>query len=226
MKKNILFFLPVFIYGGAGNAITRMCKKFDKSKYNFYIISIGPCSYKNQLKKYVKKFYELKTTRAIYSIFEIRKIINQLNQQNNAIFVSNIHYANIITILALRNYSNLKIILVERTALEELNIYFNLKDFIKKKIIKLLIKFYYKSANKIITNSKKASNDLKILSNSNVKTIYSPAFEKFVKKIKKNNFPKRILSVGRLSREKGYDTLIKAINLINNSINTNQTLIK
>ena len=216
MKKNILFFLPVFIYGGAGSAITRMCKKFDKSKYNFYIISIGPCSYKNQLKKYVKKFYELKTTRAIYSIFEIRKIINQLNQQNNAIFVSNIHYANIITILALRNYSNLKIILVERTALEELNIYFNLKDFIKKKIIKLLIKFYYKSANKIITNSKKASNDLKILSNSNVKTIYSPAFEKFVKKIKKNNFPKRILSVGRLSREKGYDTLIKAINLINN----------
>ena len=80
----------------------------------------------------------------------------------------------------------------------------------------MLIKFYYKSANKLITNSKKASNDLKILSNSNVKTIYSPAFEKFVKKIKKKNFPKRILSVGRLSREKGYDTLIKAINLINN----------
>ena len=50
MKKNILFFLPVFIPGGAGNAISRMCKKFDKSKYNFYIISIGPCSYKKELK--------------------------------------------------------------------------------------------------------------------------------------------------------------------------------
>ena len=33
MKKNVLFFLPVFIPGGAGNAIYRMCKKFDKSKF-------------------------------------------------------------------------------------------------------------------------------------------------------------------------------------------------
>ena len=142
MKKNILFFLPVFIHGGAGNAISRMCKKFDKSKYNFYIISIGPCSYKKELKKYVKKFYELKTNRAIYSIFELRKIINKLNHQNNNIFVSNINYANVITILALRKYSNLKIILTERTAIKELDIYFVIKDFIKKKITKFLIKFF------------------------------------------------------------------------------------
>ncbi len=214
MKKNILFFLPVFIPGGAGNAISRMCKKFDKSKYDLYIISIGPCSYKKELKKYVKKFYELKTSRAIYSIFALRKIINKLNIHNNSIFVSNINYANVITILALRTYSNLKIILVERTAIKELDIYFNPIDFIKKKTIKFLIKFLYKKANVIITNSKKSSEHLKTLCKSNVKTIYSPAFKKFSKKVKKKNIIKKILSVGRLSKEKGYETLIHAVNLI------------
>jgi len=214
MKKNILFFLPVFIPGGAGNAISRMCKKFDKSKYNFYIISIGPCSYKKELKNYVKKFYELKTNRAIYSIFELRRIISKFNYKNNSIFVSNINYANIITILALRRFSNLKIILVERTAIKELDIYFSLKDFIKKKVIKLLVKLFYKKADAIITNSKKSSNSIKILCKTNVKTIYSPAFKKFSRKIKKKNIVKKILSVGRLSKEKGYETLINAVNLI------------
>ena len=214
MKKNVLFFLPVFIPGGAGNAIYRMCKKFDKSKYNFYIISIGPCSYKKELKKYVRKFYELKASRAIFAIFELRSIINKLNFQNNNIFVSNINYANIITILALRKYSNLKIILVERTAIKELDIYFGLKDFIKKKIIKFLIKFLYKKADVIVTNSKKSSSNLRTLCKSNVKTIYSPAFKKFNKRIKKKKTIRKILSVGRLSKEKGYETLIRSVNLI------------
>ena len=160
MKKNILFFLPVFIRGGAGNAIFKMCKRFSKSKYNLYIISIGPCSYKRELKKYIKKFYELKTNRAIYSIFALRKIVNDLNF-NKSIFVSNINYANVITILALRKFSNLKIILVERTSIKELDIYFSLKDFIKKKVIKLLVKLFYKKADAIITNSKKSSNSIK-----------------------------------------------------------------
>ena len=164
------------------------CKSYDG---NFYIISIGPSSYKKELKNHVKKFYELKTNRAIYSIFELRRIISKFNYKNNSIFVSNINYANIITILALRRFSNLKIILVERTAIKELDIYFSLKDFIKKKIIKLLVKLFYKKADAIITNSKKSSNSIKILCKTNVKTIYSPAFKKFSRKIKKKILLKR-----------------------------------
>ena len=215
MKKNILFFLPVFIRGGAGNAIFKMCERFDKSKYNLYIISIGPCSYKKELKKHIKKFYELKTNRAIYSIFALRKIVNDLNFDKN-IFVSNINYANVITILALRKYHDLKIILSERTAIKELDIYFGIKDFLKKKITKLLVKFLYKKANVVITNSKRTSDNLKNLCKTKAETIYSPAFEKFNKKIKKSNAIKKLLTVGRLSEEKDYETLIHAINLIKN----------
>ncbi len=105
-----------------------MCKRFNKSKYNLYIISIGPCSYKKELKKYIKKFYELKTNRAIYSILALRKVVSNLDL-NKSIFISNINYANVITILALRKYHGLKIILSERTPIKELDIYFGIKDF-------------------------------------------------------------------------------------------------
>ena len=47
---NLIFFLPTFNYGGAGNSIFRLCKKLNKKKYNISIISIGPCAYKKELK--------------------------------------------------------------------------------------------------------------------------------------------------------------------------------
>ena len=37
---NLIFFLPTFIYGGAGNSIYRLCKNLDKRKYKIDIISL------------------------------------------------------------------------------------------------------------------------------------------------------------------------------------------
>ena len=91
-----------------------------------------------------------------------------------------------------------------------------LKIFLKKKITKFLVKLLYKKANVIIANSKKTSNNLKNLCKTKVETIYSPAFERFNKKIKKRNAVKKLLTVGRLTKEKDYETLIHAINLIKN----------
>ena len=63
----------------------------------------------------------------------------------------------------LRNIDNLKIVLVERTSVNELDIYFSFKDFIKKKIIKTLMILFYKKADKIIANSKIVAKLLKNL---------------------------------------------------------------
>ena len=46
MSKNIIFFLPVFKLGGAGNSIFRLCTKFNLKKNNLFIISIGTNEYK------------------------------------------------------------------------------------------------------------------------------------------------------------------------------------
>ena len=45
---NLIFFLPTFSYGGAGNSVFRLCKSLDKKKYNINIISIGKCDYKKE----------------------------------------------------------------------------------------------------------------------------------------------------------------------------------
>ena len=107
------------------------------------------------------------------------------------------------------------IIVTERTALKELDIYFGILDFLKKKIIKILITIFYKKASAIVTNSTKSSNDLNKITGLKVNTIFSPSYipEKntFKKKYKKI---KNLIVVSRLSKEKNILYLLQAINLI------------
>ena len=66
-------------------------------------------------------------------MFQIRKITKNLisNKYKKNIFISNIYYSNILSILFLRNL-NIKIVLIERTPFQELSIFFSLIDLIKK----------------------------------------------------------------------------------------------
>ena len=57
---NLIFFLPTFNYGGAGNSIYRLCKNLDKRKYKINVISIGKCDYKKKLKSFCENVFELK----------------------------------------------------------------------------------------------------------------------------------------------------------------------
>ena len=63
MRINLIFFLPTFIYGGAGNSIYRLCKNLDKRKYKINIISIGKCDYKKKLKSFCENVFELNTKK-------------------------------------------------------------------------------------------------------------------------------------------------------------------
>ena len=103
----------------------------------------------------------------------------------------------------------------ERTAIKELGIYFGLLDFLKKRIIKLLIFILYRKASAIITNSTKSSKDLNKIIGLKVNTIFSPSYIPGNYKIKKRiNRVKVIIAVSRLSREKNILYILNAINLI------------
>ena len=93
IKKNLIFFLPNFSKGGAANSIIKLCEGLDKKKYNIYIISIGKNSYKNRIKKFCKKIYELNFKKTIFSFFHIRKIVIQIIAKNKkTLFISNINF--------------------------------------------------------------------------------------------------------------------------------------
>jgi hypothetical protein len=218
-KTNIIFFLPNFSKGGAANSIIRLCEKLDKKKYNIYIFSVGKNSYKKRIIKFSKKIYEFDFKKTIFSFILIKKIVTQLTAKNKkTIFVSNINYANVLSVIFLRNIENLKIILIERTSINELQVYFSLKDFFKKKIIKILIIFFYKKADKIIANSKTVAKSLEKLIHKKIFFIYPPSINK-VHKYKKPNFNKkkclRILTTGRLAIEKNLKTIILSLKYLN-----------
>lgn len=216
MKKTFIFFLPDFSQGGAGESTTKLMVYLSKKKHFCFLICLGRCFYREILKKNNIEIFEIYSSKSIFAMIKIRSIVkNILIKNSNVSIISNINYANVLIIIFLRSLKNLKIIIYERTPIQELNYDFG-KIFlkIKNKIIKFLILKTYKFADKIITNSDRTTLDLSRYINKKVYTIYSKSIKK-IKPFKKKHFKNiRIIWIGRLSEEKSFDTMIDAINII------------
>mgnify|MGYP006111350641 CR=1 FL=1 len=184
---NLIFFLPNFAYGGAGNSVFRLCKSLNKKKYKINIISMGMCSYKKEFMNFGAKVYELKTKKISRSIFMLNVLVKKIisGKFSKNIFISGIHYANIASIISLRSIKNLKIVVVERTDIQELKISYNFNKYLKNIVIYFLLKIFYKKADFVIANSLKAKNDLQKICKIKVEKITPPSFLGY-EKIKKN----------------------------------------
>lgn len=217
-KIELIFFLPNFSSGGAGKSITELCEKIDKKKFTITVICLGKCFYKNRLVRVCKKIYELGVNKTFYAQIIIYRILRlEFKDFKKVIFISNLYYCNALTLLVQRKLKNVSYILTERTPFEELRIYFSFLDFIKKKIIKLILKLSYHKADLIIANSKKTRDDIRLFSGSRVVSVYPSSYKKNLTQKNRTNTGKKkiILSVGRLSKEKGFDILIRSIPYIN-----------
>lgn len=215
MKKiNIFFLLPQFVLGGAGKSISTLCKNLNKNKFKIYIICLNKCYYADELKEYCDYIYEIKSKKTFFAQKKITKILEK-KKKEKSILVSNLFYCNALTALFQKKNKLLKFIFVERTPLQELSIYFGLVDFFKKNFIKFILKIVYKKSDLIIANSSKTAKDLVFFSKMKTKGIYPPSFlnKKYKNKTKNKLF--NLLTIGRLSKEKGYNILIDIISDIN-----------
>jgi len=229
-KRHIYFFLPNFSIGGAGNSIFNICNEIKNSTYSIQIISIGKNHYKNSFKKIGIKTIELSNQKTIISILKIFFLIKKKSKKNEVIFVSNINYANVLSAIFLKNINNLKLILIERTPFQELEIFFSFKDLIKKKIIFYLAKIFYKRADYIIGNSYTVSSYVESKINQKVLTKY-PIIKINNNIKKKYNKILNISWIGRNTKEKNLNDFIKCLDLLKNhkviiNIITNENIIK
>ena len=221
MKINLIIFLSRFVIGGAGNSIFKLCKYLPKKKFNISIICLKKCSYDKEFKKVGIKVYKIKSNKNIFAMTRVLNITKCLisNKYKKNIFVSNIHYTNVLSLIFLRNLSNLKIALIERTPLMELSIYFGFIDFIKKNIIKSLIYLLYNLPDVVVCNSTNISKNFKIKYNLKTKTIFPPSlsfinFSRNRQNIYKKNKTLVITTVCRLTKEKGLDVFFKALSML------------
>ncbi|MDA9702544.1 glycosyltransferase family 4 protein [Candidatus Pelagibacter sp.] len=211
MKINLIFFISEFNLGGAGNSIFKLCKNLSKKNYKISVICLNKCYYKKKLIDNNIKVYEIKSSRTLFAMKKIKGLTQRLISNNyKNIFVSNIYFSNVLSILFLRSLK-MKIILIERTPYQELNIYYGIIDFFKKNFLKLLISLTFSKADICVSNSKFISQEYNKNYNLKFITIHPPSFSgKIHFKNKKKTNDKIIFgTVCRLSKEKN---LVKLIN--------------
>ncbi len=220
MKINLIFFISNFSFGGAGNSIVRLCQSLNKNKYSINVICLGKSGYKKNLIKNNINLIEINKSKLLFSIFNLIQIINNLiSERKKNILISNIHYNNVVILFLKRFFKPVKIIIVERTPIEELDIFFGSIDLIKKKIIKVLVKLFYKKADIIIANSSGIKKGLDKLVNKTIKVIYPPSIIGRKKRIKKLNLKNlKLFCFTRLSNEKNIIVLFKALRNLNKNI--------
>jgi glycosyltransferase involved in cell wall biosynthesis len=211
MKINLIIFISEFNLGGAGNSLFKLCKNLPKNKFDITVICLNKCFYKSDLLKLKVKVIEISSNKTFLGMSKVKKTVKNLLKPNyKNIFLSNIYYSNILSILFLRSL-NMKIIIVERTPFQELFIYYGLLDFFKKQIIKILISFTFNKADACIANSKHISNKYNEYYNLKFQTINPPSFQKILPFPK--NKKKQICfgTISRLSKEKRIENLIKIL---------------
>ena len=211
--KKLIFFLANFSFGGAAESVKKLSVDLSKKGFQCKIICLGNCAYKKELRKNSIEVKELNFINAFNAMPKIKEIVKYESKIGNVIFISNINYANVLSLLFLRSINKLKIVLFERTPYEELNFYFNsFSRFIKNIIIKMLIKLLYKKADLVISNNKTTSTKLRSELKIKISTIYSPSIKKIEKfYVKKSKKKLRIIWIGRFSNEKSFLTLVRAI---------------
>jgi glycosyltransferase involved in cell wall biosynthesis len=219
--KNLIIFYPSFERGGVEKIIENLIIHFKKKKINIFLISLKNKNL-NKLKK-IKNLKIINPKKNNFLFFLPNRLSSMINCLSSLIFLLQklnkkntvIHsmQSSFIPIL-ISKLKKFKIVIrnsedpISSTKYAENKLWAYLVFFLRF--------FFYNLPDLIITNSKGSALSLKkFLTNKNklkVKTIYNPYLteekikDSLKKKVKKNH----VISVGRLCKQKNFETLIYA----------------
>lgn len=241
---KVAFFHPYFRFGGVEKTNIRLAKYFIEHGYSVEFVSLGYTEH------FVKEMDEigisrvqLKASRTFFAIPQLKAYIKSQIQEAKSqgkrfVFISCQNFANLCTVLATpincRNgkCKNFKFILSER--LHPAEFQYSGKEK-KGKIILRLMRLLYKKADAVVANSKETAEEIERITGNPCRYIYNPTLtgdlqklaeqevnQEWLKKECKNPV---VISVGRLSKEKGFDILIKAFSRIQKELDARLVII-
>lgn len=226
MHKSVLFLIPKLETGGAENQIIELANYLSNKNYKIVVITITKGKHRFELLNKNIKIVELNYSRTLYSFF---KIINILKNHKNSVIFSILRHLNILVLLAnFFSLLNRKINIIESSLLEN-HLKYN-KKYTYYFFLSFLTFVAYPLAYKIITPlkiSKKILQKNYLLKNKtehiynplNIKKILELSNTKLIPKIlDQNKHNKIIVSIGRLTWEKDYTTLIDSFDQVNKKI--------
>ena len=227
MKNNklnhVILYYPSMEKGGIEVNIRHLIKYFTNKGVKISLISNKINTKGLRLNK--KKFELVKTnTKFTYSIlpyrfqtslFSIKKLIETIknNKKQNTVVFS--MQSSMVSILVSKFY---KTKIVARNSEDPISSTIYADNYITSIIVFFLRFIIYNFADGILTNSYGSRKSLKLflINKNKIKTIYNPYLLNIKKKpnYKKKNL---ILSIGRLVKQKNFETLIKGFSIFSNN---------
>lgn len=218
--KKILVAIPSFRIGGAERFMINLINNLDDLKFEKALLVIdGEGPYQNLVKDNVKVF-DLKQKRVSKSRKDIINVVNEF--EPNFIITTLVHLNLTMLSLSKKFKSKPKIFVREATNIMR---FFGSGNFMKKTAYKVGINLLYKRAEKVILQCNDMRANFAIdfnIAQDKLVTIYNPVDVDYIIKkseeqigdifIDENHL--NLISVGRLSNEKDYPTLIQAIKIL------------
>ncbi len=217
MKHKILFILPSLAGGGAEKVVLTILTYINRDKFSPVLVLLKKeGKFLDQVPKDIQVI-DLDSKRARYAIFKIFKTIKELKP--DIVFSTLGHLNLLMAIMKILFLKKIKFIARESNTVSLEN-----KQEKYPFIFNFLYKTIYNNFDLIIAQSKYMRDDLVdnfSIKKSKISVIYNPVDIKKIDKMANSNddfkLPKdkiNLLSVGRLSYQKGFDMLIQTISLL------------